>query len=605
MAARPLLVTLVVLALAGSAHVTAAPPPPAGPSCGGPGAPCVHADEAPPGVDLHRLPSTEELLAAHPDAAEPASPLAAAALDCDDDGTSGPRVQLIYARAGDTVDRFADVLPLLRADADDADALVNVSAGQAGEGRRIRFARNARCRVDVASVTLSATGDDTFANTRAELRDQGFTADNRKYAVFVDAAVGICGVAQLYDDDRPGQDNLSNTGPAMYARVDAPCWPTALLHEVLHTLGAVQKSAPHASRAGHCTDEQDVMCYPDAIDVVMTLACPDADVGQVDCNHDDYFSPNPAPDSYLAGAWNVADSRYLDVGAVPIAGPDATLTVPASGPAGVAWPVQVATTPADELADVAWSTSRAGCSFGDPTAATPTWICPATMTGTAQVTAAVTDASGATTTVSKTVTLDETADRPPALALTASRERLTAGERATLRATVTDSVSGAPVYGMPVTTWALPAGASSWRKVATVASSRRGKTSVTVRPSANTVYAVTSPPVAAWDSAVSAGRSVGVRTRVTARLADATRPLGTAVKVTGAVRPAKDGKLVALQRRSADGWKTVASARLDGDSRYVVRWRPHRRGTITLRVVRAADARNLRGRSPARDVTVS
>ena len=42
------------------------------------------------------------------------------------------------------------------------------------------------------------------------------------------------------------------------------CWvDTVAAHELLHTLGAVQASAPNATDYGHCTDEWDVMCYRD------------------------------------------------------------------------------------------------------------------------------------------------------------------------------------------------------------------------------------------------------------------------------------------------------------------------------------------------------
>jgi hypothetical protein len=125
--------------------------------------------------------------------------------------------------------------------------------------------------------------------------------------------VGICGLGEVYADQRPTSDNPNNTGP-MYARVDAPCWHYAELHEVFHTLGAVQPDSPHHSAQRHCTDEADVMCYDDDASgpVTMTIICPPEHEVLLDCGHDDYFSTNPPAGSYLASHWNTATSSFLE-----------------------------------------------------------------------------------------------------------------------------------------------------------------------------------------------------------------------------------------------------------------------------------------------------
>ena len=64
-----------------------------------------------------------------------------------------------------------------------------------------------------------------------------------------------------------GRDALIIGRGKTYFFDDAPAqsWQPAsvALHEVTHTLGAVQNGAPHSSKAGHCTDEWDIMCYAD------------------------------------------------------------------------------------------------------------------------------------------------------------------------------------------------------------------------------------------------------------------------------------------------------------------------------------------------------
>ncbi|MBL8775914.1 MAG: S-layer homology domain-containing protein [Acidimicrobiales bacterium] len=282
-------------------------------------------------------PDTSGSLGAAGEPAEAGTPRAVA---CIGNGTSGARVQAVYARASGRADRYAVLLPELRAAAADVAHLVNRSAAQTGGERHVRWQTTKRavdptCQVDVARATVPADAATDFGGLVDSLAAQGFDRHDRKYVVWLDTATTTCsGIATHLDDDRRGQDNFNNTSVG-YARVDDSCLDhggVAETHELLHLLGAVQGSAPHASPEGHCTDEHDLLCYDEDGSGPFRTAvrCPSSSLERrLDCHDDDYFSTDPAPGSYLATHWNAADSRFLDDEA-PVVVPSPTDDPPAN-----------------------------------------------------------------------------------------------------------------------------------------------------------------------------------------------------------------------------------------------------------------------------------
>ncbi|MEU6064738.1 MULTISPECIES: fibronectin type III domain-containing protein [Streptomyces] len=238
----------------------------------------------------------------------------AASVPCIGDGKSGNRVQALYVHAPGQ-NRLAQYQSSFQRWAADTDTIYNASATETGGTRHVRFLTDSGCNAALTAVEVGASDLQSFDSMNRALGAKGFDRRDRKYLIFADAKV-YCGIGTMAGDDRPGAGNRSNFGPS-YARVDAGCWNgQTAAHELGHNLGAVNDSAPHSSKGGHCVDEWDIMCYSDEpFHPRMQVLCPDrAKDARLDCNHDDYYNTAPKPGSYLATHWNVADSTFLSKG---------------------------------------------------------------------------------------------------------------------------------------------------------------------------------------------------------------------------------------------------------------------------------------------------
>jgi hypothetical protein len=268
---------------------------------------CTHGpDPAPPGLEVDEPVRRMSVQTAGEEMA---------AIDCDGDGQSGYRVQVLYVRGSDILSRYAQYLDSIRGWAGEADQIFRASAAETGGSRNLRFVQDADCRPAVPEVVVSPDGDGSFNATINALRSKGYDRTDRIYLAFVDTTgAGICGVGTLWADDRLGSANRNNLGPS-YSRVDAGCWRGDIAaHELMHNLGGVQNSAPNASGWFHCIDEYDIMCYRDSSTTpAMRMDCtaPSLNTTRFDCGHNDYFSTNPDPGSYLANFWNAANNRFL------------------------------------------------------------------------------------------------------------------------------------------------------------------------------------------------------------------------------------------------------------------------------------------------------
>jgi hypothetical protein len=282
---------------------------------------CSHGpDPAPPGTDV-RLGRSDQRVAADATGSRTADAVGTTeelgSVGCIGDGVSGDRVQTIYAVPADRPDRSATVIPAIRSTyAPRVDWQFSQSAAETGGVAHVQFVTGPDpsgigCQLSVAVAHLSAAGDDSFSNTTSELEALGFNRPDRKYLVWMDSDV-LCGIGSLYSDARPGLNNLNNGYAAMFARIDSACWNYAEGHELMHTLGAVQQGAPHATLNGHCFDEPDEMCYDDGSGIAMITVCTGRNGALFDCNHDDYYyAGTPPVGNWLATHWNTWNSGWL------------------------------------------------------------------------------------------------------------------------------------------------------------------------------------------------------------------------------------------------------------------------------------------------------
>jgi len=341
---RRLLVLTVLWLLAAPAAAQPAPVVvPGSPRCGGMtlligryGESCVHA--------------TGDLYDGRAEAPWRGVPPATAPVPCYGDGTTGPRVQLLYGYIAGRPNRAAEVRrQAWKEMAPRMQAVIRAASG--GKDLAIRFAFEPGCAgLSVPVVRLPAsvgkgTPDARFTTVIEVLHGLGYTRRDRRYEVLLDGwtSNGVCGLGELAPAmDQPHPANVHDGVPTVGGHTDVPstvgapddallprysavwhstfgrngpdCWQlgqshaSVQVHELFHTLGAVQLSAPNSDGGGHCTDMPSVMCSNAKPTV---RACTNRPVEVLDCGQDDYWNPSPPSGSYLATGDNIATSVFF------------------------------------------------------------------------------------------------------------------------------------------------------------------------------------------------------------------------------------------------------------------------------------------------------
>lgn len=338
---------------------------PDAPECGGPGFSKIVVPLSPRGFScVHSAadqpPTTEQARAVAAPAASTRGP-ATAPVPCYGDGTTGSRVQFIYGYYDGLPNRSKVVIDQVRRYF--APRMQAVFKNQS-EGRDLsmRFVWTKGCgAIDVKVVKFPRSvqyGSDPrdpggqlgrAANT---LQALGYNRPDRKYHILWDGwNVGACGIGELipFDPVTSAPYAPTNQGlPSLGARSNADatnavngtglvstysmtfnhaggqygpsCFTgrglstvTTEIHEVFHTLGAVQLDAPNAD-TGHCQDAPSVMCSGNAEGYgkgVYIKACGRVLVETLDCGMNDYWAPNPRAGDYLFTHYNIAKSPFF------------------------------------------------------------------------------------------------------------------------------------------------------------------------------------------------------------------------------------------------------------------------------------------------------
>jgi len=242
------------------------------------------------------------------------------------DDFPGYKIHVMYVLPSDATDTNLDTNGAI---ASSVAAAQKWFVAQTRRTRRLRF-DTSNGQLDISFLRLARTNAE-IASSGAYVRDQiqseinaaGFNHPEKIYAVYYGgSSTYACGggawpptlpgnVVALYLRGRPpGARPCAGNGLA--TSVDLPgYWEFSLIHEFLHTLGAVADCAPHHTRAGHVSDDPRDLMY--AGDKPWRPS-------MLDVGNDDYFS-------HSTGCLDVAKSVFIDpVAADAVAPPGWTTT---------------------------------------------------------------------------------------------------------------------------------------------------------------------------------------------------------------------------------------------------------------------------------------
>jgi hypothetical protein len=249
--------------------------------------------------------------------------------------TSGHRIRILYSTAANPYTPTAEKATAIRSFVRRMNSKIVTESMNSSAGARalkMRVDCDASGEINIYAFP-SSTGN---KSTLFSLADQYFGAPSGSGAVknliFYDGAdpEGYAGWGQYKDGSTK---NYFPEGPpfangnryltasaVVYNTPTRPPWgywnSHATLHELFHTMGAVQDDAPYSTYHFHCWTGIDVMCYDDDAKgennvEYSELFCPangyyDSPTGApLDCNYDTYFDAGEESGEWLNTHWNV------------------------------------------------------------------------------------------------------------------------------------------------------------------------------------------------------------------------------------------------------------------------------------------------------------
>jgi hypothetical protein len=151
--------------------------------------------------------------------------------------------------------------------------------------------------------------------------------------------------------------------------------------------------------------------------------------------------------------------------------------------------------------------------------------------------------------------------------------------------------------GATVSLWQKLPGQSSFRRVARTTTNGAGDYTI-VRRAGKVLMNST------WYTSSSNATSPMLLQRVRAQIKLQGALLGGVLALGGSVTPSHRGEHVALQRRTGQGWRTIATAVIGRRSEFSLSHRFAHKGKVVLRVMFAGDAHNVQSFSNPLRVSV-
>jgi hypothetical protein len=214
------------------------------------------------------------------------------------DEINGNQVQILYVLPKDGTDRNLDTNGTLATTVGAFEKWFEKESN----GYKVRF-DTYQGKLDIPFVRLTRTDSDLASHgvyirdeLEKEIKNSGFTNENKKYLVYYDGTSTTSCASSAHPPQLQGSVSALYLQAIVYP--SSPCknniltnsidtlnyWEYTGIHELFHTLGAVDYNAPHHTQSGHVSDGASDLMY--AGSAAWTFPA------KLDIGRDDYFGHN-------------------------------------------------------------------------------------------------------------------------------------------------------------------------------------------------------------------------------------------------------------------------------------------------------------------------